>query len=322
MAVDLLLIALGLATLVLAGDLLVRGAVALAVRLGVPALIVSLTIVAFGTSAPEMMVSVVAVLDGAPALALGNVVGSNIANILLVLGLPALLVRIRTDQSDCRKDYLFMLGTALLFIALAFAGPIRWPHALLLLAVLAAMTASQINAGLVFRARIALRDDEDIDLAPQPAQMNGLRIAFLMAVGLVGLPLGAHFLVGGATGIARAFGISEAVIGLTLVAVGTSLPELATSLTAALKGRADVALGNAIGSNILNVLAILGVAGLVGPLPMPEQMLRFDLWVMLAVSLALGPFVFRGWPIGRRVGVVLVATYAAYVAALAMGVGQ
>lgn len=323
MAVDLLMVALGLLALVLAGDALVRGAVAMSLRLGIPALIVSLTVVAFGTSAPEMMVSVVAVLDDAPALALGNVIGSNIANVLLVLGLPALLVRVRTDESDCRKDYLLMLGAAALLIVLALMGPIRWPQALLLLAVLAAVVASQVRAAILFRARKPSTDDrEDIDLEVQLTPMPVLRMVMLLAVGLAGLPLGAHYLVDGATGIALSFGISEAVIGLTLVAVGTSLPELATSITAALKGRADVALGNVIGSNIFNILAILGVAGLVGPLPVPAQMLHFDLWVMLAVSLLVGPFVFRGWPIGRRAGAALVAIYAAYVAALALGVAQ
>lgn len=317
---DILAIAFGLLALVLAGDALVRGAEALSLRLGIPALIVGLTVVAFGTSAPEMMVSVVAVIDGAPALALGNVVGSNIANILLVLGLPALLVGIRTDESDYRKDYTFMLGTAVLFIALALAGPIRWPQALLLLAVLVAMTASQVRAALTFRARVPVPGEEDIELVGSPATMSAARMAVLLAAGLVGLPFGAHYLVEGATGIARTIGLSEAVIGLTLVAVGTSLPELATSVAAALKGRADVALGNVIGSSIFNVLAILGVSGLVGPLSMPPEMLRFDVWVMLAVALVLGPFVFRRLPITRGVGLALVAAYVVYVVALATGV--
>lgn len=308
--------------LVLAGEALVRGAVALSLRLGIPALIVGLTVVAFGTSAPEMMVSVVALLDGAPTLALGNVIGSNISNILLVLGLPALLAAIRTDEQDLRKDHAFMLGTAVLFIALAFAGPIRWPQALLLLAVLAAMIASQVRAALIFRARPAPISGEDLDIEGVPAPMPWSRLAAYLAVGLVVLPLGAHLLVSGATGIARAFGISEAVIGLTLVAVGTSLPEIATSITAALRGRADLALGNVIGSNIFNILAILGVAGLVGPLPMPAQMLRFDLWIMLAVSLLLGPFLWRGWPISRLVGLGFVGLYASYVVALIAGAGQ
>ncbi|MDP2063496.1 MAG: calcium/sodium antiporter [Phaeovulum sp.] len=322
MASDLVLVAVGLVALVLAGDALVRGAVALSLRLGIPALIVSLTVVAFGTSAPEMVVSVVAVVDGAPALALGNVVGSNIANVLLVLGLPALMVSIRTDEGNYRRDYLFMLGITVLFIGLAFAGPIRWPQALLLLCLLVAMMTSQVRAAVTFRARPPVPGEEDIELVASPVPMPGLRMGLLLALGLVGLPLGAHFLVEGATGIARGFGISEAVIGLTLVAVGTSLPELATSVAAALKGRADVALGNVIGSNIFNVLAIVGVAGLLGPLPMPPQLLLFDLWVMLAASLLLGPIVFRGLPIGRGSGAVLVAAYAGYLGALALGVGQ
>ncbi|WP_372840891.1 calcium/sodium antiporter, partial [Phaeovulum sp.] len=250
MAIDLLSLAAGLVLLIFAGDALVRGAVELAHRLGIPALVVSLTVVAFGTSAPEMMVSVVAVLDGAPALALGNVIGSNIANVLLVLGLPALLVVIRTDESDYHRDYLFMMGTTALFIALALVGPIHWPQALLLLGVLAVMTGFTVREALAVRARRSApeEEDDDIDVPAKGPQMPGWRMAAMLAAGLIGLPLGAHFLVEGATGIARAIGISEAVIGLTLVAVGTSLPELATSVTAAVRGRADVALGNVIGS--------------------------------------------------------------------------
>jgi cation:H+ antiporter len=319
------LILAGLLALVAAGDALVRGAEALSLRLGIPALIVGLTVVAFGTSAPEMVVAVVAVLSGAPALALGNVVGSNIANILLVLGLPALLVAVRTDVADCRKDYSFMLGTAVLLIVLAFAGPIGWPQALLLLAVLAAMMASQVRAAMTFRAmraRVPPAGEEDIDIEATPAPMSWPRIALFLAAGLAGLPVGAQLLVSGAVDIARVLGVSEAVIGLTLVAVGTSLPELATSVAAALRGRADVALGNVIGSNIFNILAILGVAGLVGSLPMPAQMLRFDLWVMLAVALVLGPFVFRRRQIGHIAGAAFVALYAGYVVVLGLGAGQ
>ncbi len=322
MAGDLFSLVAGLLVLIFAGDALVRGAVELARRLGIPALIVSLTVVAFGTSAPEMMVSVVAVLDGAPTLALGNVIGSNIANVLLVLGLPALFVVIRTNESDFRRDYLFMLGTTALFIALALTGPIHWPQALLLLAILAAMTASQAREALAFRTRRPAPGEEDLDLPAVPATMPGWRMVLLLAAGLFGLPLGAHLLVEGATGIARAIGISEAVIGLTLVAIGTSLPELATSVTAAIRGRADVALGNVIGSNVLNILAILGVAGLVGEIPIPVQMTQFDIWVMLAVALALGPYVMGGRPIGRVTGLVMVAGYAGYVLALTTGVMQ
>lgn len=317
MIVDLVFVAAGLALLVVAGDLLVRGAVNLSLRLGIPALIVGLTVVAFGTSAPEMMVSVAAVLADAPAIALGNVIGSNTANVLLVLGIPALISVIHTDGHDIRKSYVMMLAATLLFIMLSFAGPIRWPHALILLLGLALILTDQIREALSHRS--ARNGDGAADLEGVNPHMPWARIGIYVAAGLVGLPLGADLLVDGATNIARFFGISEAVIGLTLVAIGTSLPELATSVTAAVKGRADVALGNVIGSNIFNLLAIIGVAGLVGPLPLPEQMLRLDLWVMLGSALLVAPFVFYRWPFRRVVGAVFVALYAIYVIVLVLG---
>ena len=304
------LVVSGLVLLVIAGEFLVRGAVNLALRLGIPALIVGLTVVAFGTSAPEMIVSIAAVLDGTPGIALGNVIGSNTANILLVLGLPALISAIRTDEHDLRKSWAVMIAASVLFIALAFAGPIRWPHALILLAGLALMLWDQIRDALAHRS--AARDAE---AAVEGADLSlpGRWIAAYLIGGLIGLPIGAQLLVSGATDIARAVGISETVIGLTLVAVGTSLPELMTSVMAAIRGRADLALGNVVGSNIFNILGIVGVAGLVGPLPVEPQLLRLDLWVMLAAALVIGPFLFRGWPITRLIGMLLIAAYAAYV---------
>ena len=310
---NLFYVALGLGLLVVAGDWLVKGAVALALRLGIPALIVGLTVVAFGTSAPEMMVSVAAVLDGAPAIALGNVVGSNIANILLVLGLPALIATIRTDEHDTRESAALMIGASVLFIALAFTGTIGWPQALILLGALALILARQI------RQALAQRNARGDEVASADPHLPGWKIAVLIALGLTGLPIGADLLVTGASEIARSFGISEAVIGLTLVAVGTSLPELATSVSAAAKGRADVALGNVIGSNIFNLLSIIGVAGLVGPLPVPPQMLALDLWVMLGAAVLLLPFVFYRWPITRGIGLGFCALYAIYAVGLMIG---
>ena len=312
---DFGLIAAGLVLLVFAGDLLVKGAVSLALRLGIPALIVGLTVVAFGTSAPEMMVSVAAVLEGAPAIALGNVVGSNTANILLVLGLPALISAIRTDEHDTRESLFMMLGATALFILVSFMGPIRWPHALLLLAGLGLILWRQMRDAMAHRAA---RDPDD-EVASADPHMAGWKIAAFLTAGLIGLPLGANLLVDGASSIARAFGISETVIGLTLVAVGTSLPELATSVAAAMKGRADVALGNVIGSNIFNLLCIIGVAGLVGPLPVPPEMLRLDLWVMAASALVLAPFILGKRTIGRWSGVAFTLAYAAYTLLLLTG---
>lgn len=318
MTSDLLHIVGGLVLLVVAGDFLVRGAVGLARRLGIPALIVGLTVVAFGTSAPELMVSVAAALEGQAGIALGNVVGSNTANILLVLGLPALIATIRTDQDDLRKSYLVMLATAVLFIVISFLGPIGWPHALVLLAGLALMLGDQIRDALAHRAaQSAAATGSDVPVFE--GQMPWAKILIFLALGLVGLPIGADLLVDGASNIARAFGVSETVIGLTLVAVGTSLPELSASVMAAIKGRADVAMGNVLGSNVFNLLGIIGIAGLISPMAVPAQMLRFDLWVMLGITLLLGPIIFRRWSIGRATGLAFVALYALYVGVLMVG---
>ncbi len=280
-----------------------------------PPLIVGLTVVAFGTSAPELMVSVAAVLDNAPGIALGNVIGSNIANVLLVLGLPAIIATVRTHPRETRQSYLIMIAASLLFIALCFLGPIRVPHALALLAALGGlMIWGQIRDALSHRA--LGKEAEAAEAEEEDPNLSRGKIALFLALGLIGLPIGADFLVKGATHIALAAGISEAVIGLTLVAIGTSLPELATSLTAAMKGRTDLMMGNVIGSNIFNLLCIIGVAGLIGPLPVPEAMLRFDLWVMLGAALLMMPFAMRGVAITRGLGLGLTAVYAAYVVVL------
>jgi len=309
---ELLLVLVGLVLLVLAGDALVRGAVNLALRLGIPALVVGLTVVAFGTSAPELLVSVQAVLKDAPGIALGNVVGSNIANILLVLGIPAIISVIHAGDGDTRRSYVTMVAASVLFIVLAFLGPITWWHGLILLAGLAFMLIDSYRAT---RAHQAAADPAE-DLEGADLSMAGWKIAAFLIAGLIGLPLGANILVDNSVVIARQLGISEAVIGLTLVAVGTSLPELATSIVAAFRRNADVALGNVIGSNVFNLLGIIGVASLVGPLAVPESLLRLDLWVMLAVSLLMVPIIFFGRSITRLAGVGMVALYAAYVAVL------
>ena len=302
---------LGLLILLLAGDALVKGAVNLSLRLGVPALIVSLTIVAFGTSAPEMLVSIKAVLDNAPGLALGNVVGSNTANILLVLGIPALLATMHTSECDTRKSFVLMIAAGILFIALAFRGVFDWIAALVLLAAMASILVSQFRDARNHRR--ACKGTPEVE-EPEGADpdMRGWKIAVFLVLGLIGLPLGAELLVSNATIIAEQWGVSDTVIGLTVVAIGTSLPELATTVVAALRRQADVALGNVIGSNIFNLLAIIGVASLVGPITVDPEFLRFDLWVMLGASLLLIPFVFLGRDITRNWGIALSALYALY----------
>jgi len=311
---EFLMAGLGLVILLLAGDTLVRGAVNLSLRLGIPALIVSLTIVAFGTSAPELLISVKAILGGVPGLALGNVVGSNTANILMVLGIPALLMGLDTSDCDSRRNFLIMICATLAFIALAFLGPFTWWHGLILLAGLVAMLG---EAG--WAARNHRRDMAALEVADSPEDVEGAdpdmpwwQIILFLVLGLVGLPLGADILVDASVVIAQHYGVSDAAIGLTLVAVGTSLPELATTVMAALRRHAAVALGNVIGSNIFNLLGIIGVVSLIGPIPVAAEFLRFDLWIMLATSLLLIPFVYRKWIFGRAVGVVFSALYIIY----------
>ncbi|WP_420585274.1 calcium/sodium antiporter [Ruegeria sp.] len=314
-----LLSGLGLLILLLAGDALVRGAVNLSLRMGVPALIVSLTIVAFGTSAPELLIAISAIKENAPGIALGNVVGSNTANILLVLGLPALLATLHTSECDSRRNYVFMLLASVLFIGLAFCGVFNLFSGAILLAALALVLWNAFREAKAHRRACgeACEDEEELDgLEEADPNMPYWKISIYLVLGLIGLPMGAHLLVENATEIARTYGISETVIGLTLVAVGTSLPELATTVMAALRRQADVALGNVIGSNMFNLLAIVGIATLVGPIPVDPEFLEFDLWVMLGASLLLIPFVFFKKDITRVWGVVLTVLYAVYVIAL------
>lgn len=317
--IDWLLAGLGLTILLLAGDALVRGAVNLSLRLGIPAILVSLTIVAFGTSAPELLIAVKAAIDGSPGIAMGNVVGSNIANILMVLGVPAMISTIHSGHCDTRQSYVVMLAVTVLFIVMCFLTPIAAFDGPILLAVLGLILFDQVRRARAHRAVAnGAPADEDVDLEGADPQMPGWRIALFMGLGLVGLPLGADLLVDSGVAIARDFGISETVIGLTLIAIGTSLPELATTAMAALRGNADVALGNVIGSNMFNLLAIIGVTALIAPLPVDPQFLRVDLWVMLASSSVLVPFVFLRVDLGRMAGIALTTLYVAYLAVLLM----
>ncbi|WP_371156749.1 calcium/sodium antiporter [Jannaschia sp. 2305UL9-9] len=304
MIVEFLSVAIGLVILIFAGDALVKGAVNLALRLGLPALVVSLTVVAFGTSAPELLVSVKAILDGVPGLALGNVVGSNTANVLMVLGIPAIIACLHTSACDTRRDYLYMAGATVLFVAFCFTGTLVWWHGIVLLLAL---------AGILVATFLSSRG-EVVEVEGAEDGLPGWKLGAFLILGLIGLPLGANLLVNGATNIARAYGVSETVIGLTLVAIGTSLPELATTVMAAIRRHADVALGNVIGSNLFNLLGIMGVAVLVGPIPVDRTFLTLDLWIMVGATLMLVPFVFLRRDITRLWGVVLFGLYAAYLA--------
>lgn len=309
-----LLAGLGLIILLLAGDALVRGAVNLALRLGIPAMIVSLTIVAFGTSAPELLISVQAILKGVPGIAIGNVVGSNTANILLVLGFPAILAVLHTSTCESRKSFNQMIVATLVFVALAFRGQFDALSSIILLSMLAYILTHAVKDAKAHR-RACCNDAADMG-SPEGADpdMPWWKIIVFLGLGLIGLPLGADLLIDSAEIIARRFEVSESVIGLTLVALGTSLPELATTTMAALRRQADVALGNVIGSNMFNLLAIVGIAALVGPLPVDPAFLYFDLWVMLGASVLLVPFVFFKKDITRVWGIALTLLYFLYIA--------
>lgn len=301
----------GLVALVFAGDVLVRGSANLAERLGVPSLIIGLTVVAFGTSAPELVVAVDAVLKDAPTLALGNVVGSNIANILLVIGLPALITPMACTAPRLTRNVVVMLLVTAIFVALAFSGQIgRW-DALALLSLLCVYLMWNIQ-----QARANPDVVRDIEQAEEELGKGiSLTQALLLVVaGLTGLVIGADLLVTGSVAIARTLGVSEAIIGLTLVAVGTSLPELVTAIAAAVRSQCDVAVGNILGSNIFNLLAIIGFSALVGPIPVPDSFLTLDLWVMVASSATLLPICKFKIHVGRFIGLLFLLAYGGYMA--------
>jgi cation:H+ antiporter len=304
----------GFAILLVAGDLLVRGAVVLAIRLGVPALIIGLTVVAFGTSAPELVVSVRAALTGARGIAIGNVVGSNIANVLLVLGVPALISATDCDQPYIKRNLFYVIAASLIFIWLCFNGPLSvWHGAVLFtLIILFLIESGRRATGLSDNRDAGGQALEQIDGVSGLPTSNLMLVIFLV-VGLIGLPLGAAMTVENGAAIARLFHVSEAAIGLTVVALGTSLPELATTLAAALRGHSGLALGNVLGSNIFNLLAIMGITALVAPIDVPASFLTTDLWIMLAASLILVPFVIARGRITRLPGIVFVCCYVTYI---------
>jgi len=302
----------GFVLLLFGAEFLVRGAVALARRFDVSPMIIGMTIVAYGTTAPELVVSVEAALSGAPGISVGNVVGSNIANILLILGVASLVHPIRCAPRLIYRDSSVMLGAAFLFVGLALTGTISRTQGILMIA---AIVIYSIYTYWAERRRskaddIFEREAEEFAEGPQ-----SLWLALLAVIGgIVSVVVGARILVSGAVVAARFFGVGEEVIGLTLVAIGTSLPELATAVVAAWRRHTDVAIGNVIGANIYNVLAIMGVVSIISPLEIPAQIVRFDIWFMLAVTLALlvAAVAFKG--VTRTVGGVFLGTYAIYVA--------
>ena len=307
-------LACGIALLLFSGDLFVRGAVALAVRLAIPALIIGLTVVAFGTSAPELVVSLDAALGGSPGIAIGNVVGSNIANVLLVLGIPALIAATDCNQPFIRRNLVYVIGASVLFVAFSLTGTLSFWHGAVLFGLMIGFLLVSAHRALTDNRTARTADSEVADLTEQPLG-NGMMALFL-TFGIIGMPIGAHFTVHGAVELASELGVSQAAIGLTVIALGTSLPELATTVAAALRKNCGLALGNVLGSNLFNMLAIMGLTAMVTPVPVPEVFLKVDLWVMLAAVLAIAPFVMRRVRITRLPGLILVLSYIVYIVAV------
>ena len=317
---NLLLFVGGLLALVLGASLLVRGASKLALSFGISPLVVGLTVVAFGTSAPEVAVSVGAALKGQTDIAIGNVVGSNIFNVLFILGISALIVPLVVNVQLIRQEVPIMIGASLLLLALGLDGTLSFWDGAVLFALLVAYTAF-----LVIQSRKETKAAQD-EYAQEnkPAEAGAwdsklpAQVALIVA-GLAALVFGSEWLVSASVAFAKSIGVSDLIIGLTIVAAGTSMPEVATSITAAIKGERDIAVGNVVGSNTFNILGCLGVSGLVSGdlgLAMAPSLLSFDIWVMLAVALACLPIFMTGREIARWEGGVFVAYYVAYVAYL------
>lgn len=305
----------GLVLLVGGAEFLVRGASRLAAAIGISPLVIGLTVVAFGTSAPELAVSVMASLQGEADLSLGNVVGSNIFNILFILGISAAITPLVVAQKLVRTDIPIMIAAALIMTGLAWEGLIGRLDGALLFSGLIAYTVFSVREA--WKEKSAEVKDEyarEVEGLLPEKQSSPFHDVVYIVIGLVCLVIGSRWLVSGAVDIARLLGASELIIGLTIVAIGTSLPEVATSVLAAVRGERDIAVGNIVGSNIFNILCVLGLAGLVSPdgIHVSTAAMRFDVPVMIAVSIACLPIFFAGYRISRWQGIVLLGYYTTY----------
>lgn len=303
----------GLALLVAGGELLVRGATSAAKALGVSPLLIGLTLVGFGTSTPELVTSVTAALQGSPGIAVGNVVGSNTANILLILGLAAIIYPMAVNPKGFRRDAIVLVVAALACLAATLYGHL---NRIVGFVFLGALIAYVVYVYIQERQH----PDEEGEVKEHMAEAarpgpKAMALSVGMAIGGIAITIfGAHFLVGAAINIAKGFGISDTIIGLTIVAVGTSMPEFVTSVMAALKKQADVAYGNIIGSNIYNIFGILGVTAIISPIDVPRQIAQVDIWVMLGATALVVFFARTGFKLMRWEGMAFLASYVAYTA--------
>jgi len=324
--IDALLFALGLLCLLAGAELLVRGASRLALSFGLSPLVVGLTVVAFGTSAPEVAVSAGAVLDGRNDIAVGNVVGSNIFNVLVILGFSAMIAPLVVRSQVIRQEVPIMLGASLLLLVFTFYGNVSFMDGIWLFGSLVSYTVFLV---IQSRRETEAAKEEFADEI-QPAEPGAWDSHWasqvgLIVVGLTALVLGSDYLVQASVNFAKALGVSDVVIGLTIVAAGTSMPEVATSLAAAIKGERDIAVGNVVGSSTFNILGCLGLSGLVSGhlgLVVAPSVLAFDIWVMLAVALACLPVFITGREIARWEGGVFLGYFVAYVGYLLLATQQ
>ncbi|NQV48077.1 MAG: calcium/sodium antiporter [Rhodospirillaceae bacterium] len=299
-------------------DILVRGAVGLAEKMNVSPLLIGMTIIAFGTSAPEFVVSLDAAMAGSSGMAIGNVIGSNMANMLLILGAAALVKPIVVKPYALMRDGISLLLGSLLFVWFCFSGDIGTWQGVVLVVVFAGFLGNTYY-------REVHGDDAAAEIHTQEVEeYKGLKthrtIWMAIMAGLAGVIYGAELLVAGGVQLATIHGVPDEVIGLTVLAIGTSLPELAASVVAAMRGHADVALGNVVGSNLFNAMPVIGIVAMVTPLSVPDQILNFDLWVMLAVTVGLIPFLVGGLRLGRPVAASFLVAYGLYIGAQAYGI--
>ena len=312
---DFLFLAFGLVLLILGGEFALRGAIGLARNLNISPAVIGLTIMGFGTSAPELVVTIQAVLSGSADIAVGNAIGSNIANTLLILGAGAMIRPLICDPRGVRRDGAVMFLTTLLLCGLGLTGGIVLWQGVAMLGLLGTFMGWSYVQDKRHR-------DKATDLHEEMAEetigipTNLVLIATYIVAGFVGLALGANLLVDAAVALAKAAGISEAIIGLTLVAFGTSLPELAATMIAAYRRHADIAIANVLGSNIFNILGVLGTGALFGPLPFTSHIVSIDQWIMLAAAAVLLPIMITGWRVSRIEGAILLAAYATFIGTL------
>lgn len=300
----------GLITLIIAGESLVRGAVGVALKFKIPTMVIGMTIVSFGTSAPELLVSLKAALEGHPELSIGNVVGSNVANIALVLGLTAMILPIAVKRSTVKVDWTIMMVATLLFFLFILNNNIEWYEGLVFVLGLIAFNIYMFKS-------VSKKKNEtqiELDLDVEEVKKKNMFVQFLLILlGCVGLTYGAKWLLSGAVTIAQSFGVSEHIIAVTIVAFGTSVPELITSVMAAIKKEMDISVGNLIGSNIFNILGVLGITSLVKEIPVSTQVTSIDIFWVIAISFLMFPLMIINYRINRYRGLLLFLSYAVYI---------